>query len=140
MLTVNELAKRSSMSAHTVRYYIRAGLVTPASTQENNYRLFNSDAVKRLKFIRTARMLGFTLSDIQQIFAQVGAGESPCANVRVLIRERLLDVEEKLRDMQQLHQRIAQALESWDALPDQQPNGGGICSLIESVDPANQAT
>lgn len=133
MLTVNELAKRSGVSVHTVRYYIRTGLLTPVKTQDNKYRLFAVEDVSRLKFIRTAKMLGFTISDVQQIFGHVVAGESPCSEVRVLIRERMQEVEEKIRDMQELQQRMATALQRWENMPDQQPGDSSICPLIESM-------
>lgn len=133
MLTVSELAKRSGVNAHTVRYYIRSGLLTPVKTQANKYRLFAPEDVGRLKFIRTAKMLGFTLNDVQQIFGHVVAGESPCSDVRVLIRERMQEVEEKIRDMQELQQRMATALQRWEDMPDKGPGGSGICPLIESM-------
>lgn len=133
MLTVNELSKRSGISAHTVRYYIRTGLLTPAKTQKNSYRLFAIEDVSRLKFIRTAKMLGFTLNDIQQILGHASAGESPCSEVRVVIQQRMQEVEEKIHDMQQLQERMAAALERWEVMPNQKPDGNSICHLIESM-------
>lgn len=133
MLKVNELAKRSGVSVHTVRYYIRSGLLVPVKTQENKYRLFTAEDVNRLKFISTAKLLGFTLSDIQQILSHAQAGESPCSEVRVLIQQRMQEVERKIHDMQQLQQRMASALERWQDMPDKNPNGNSICHLIESM-------
>ncbi|MGB1256107.1 MAG: MerR family DNA-binding protein [Thiolinea sp.] len=133
MLTVNELAKRTETSAHTVRYYIRSGLLTPSKTQANSYRLFAVEDVNRLKFIRTAKLLGFTLNDIQQILGHSETGASPCSEVRVLIQQRMQEVEEKIRDMQVMQERMATALERWQAMPDQKPDGNSICHLIESM-------
>ncbi len=133
MLTVNELAKRSDVSAHTVRYYIRSGLLTPVQTQANKYRLFAVDDVNKLKFIRTAKLLGFTLSDIQLILGHAKMGESPCSEVRVLIQQRMQEIEEKIRDMQQLQQRMGTALERWQDMPDQKPDGNSVCHLIEAM-------
>ncbi len=133
MLTVNELAKRAGINAHTVRYYIRSGLLTPTKTQENSYRLFAIEEVNRLEFIRTAKLLGFTLSDIQLILGHAQQGESPCSEVRVLIQKRMQEVEEKVQDMQALQQRMATALERWENMPDQQPDSQSICHLIESM-------
>lgn len=133
MLTVNELAKRSDVSAHTVRYYIRSGLIAPVQTQANKYRLFAVDDVNKLKFIRTAKLLGFTLSDIQLILGHAKMGESPCSEVRVLIQQRMQEIEEKIRDMQQLQQRMGTALERWQDMPDQEPDGNNVCHLIEAM-------
>lgn len=133
MLKVNELAKRSGVSVHTVRYYIRTGLLTPVKTQENKYRLFAAEDVSRLKFICTAKLLGFTLHDIQQVLGHAQAGESPCSEVRVLIQQRMQEVEKKIHDMQQLQQRMTSALERWQDMPDKSPDGNSICHLIESM-------
>ena len=132
MLTVNELAVRSGAPAHVVRYYARIGLIEPASQQDNGYRLFKPNDVGRLRFIRMAKNLGFTLSEIKEIIHHADCGESPCPDVRRLIRDRIDENREKIDEMLNLQIRMEQALALWETIPDGVPDGTHICHLIES--------
>lgn len=133
MLTVAEIAKCCGVSAHTVRYYVREKLITPATQTENNYRLFNPQDVIQLRFIRMAKMLGFTLNEIRQILEHAQLGESPCADVREIIQKHIIENEQKIQELQALQVRMEQALKKWQDMPNKTPNGNSICHLIESV-------
>lgn len=134
MLTVNELALESDTSAHVVRYYLRIGLIQPAAQQENGYRLFTSHDAARLRFIRMAKHLGFTLNEIKQITQHAELGESPCDDVRKIIQHRIQENRVKIEEMMKLQERMEQALEQWDLMPDGIPDGNSVCHLIESVE------
>jgi len=129
-MKVQQLAKQQGIKADTVRHYVRIGLLTPAKA-ENGYHVFSGEDQKRLRFIRSARDLGFTLDDIRQILMQSGQGQIPCPTVRQLIEPRLVDARQRLQAMQQLVTRMEDAVQSWQALPDCQPCGDHICHLIE---------
>ncbi len=134
MLTVNELAKRSRAPAHVVRYYLRIGLLRPAEQQENGYRLFTSHDAARLRFIRMAKHLGFTLNEIRQITRHADRGESPCDDVRSIIQRRVVENRVKIEEMINLQQRMERALERWESMPNGMPDGDSICHLIESFE------
>jgi len=134
MLTVNELAIRSGAPAHVVRYYVRIGLIQPASKQNNGYRLFAPADANRLRFIRMAKHLGFTLSEIREITQHAAHGESPCPDVRRIIRRRIEENRKKIEEMLRLQTRMEQALEQWDTMPDGIPDGHSVCHLIESFE------
>ncbi|MBL3591199.1 MAG: MerR family transcriptional regulator [gamma proteobacterium endosymbiont of Lamellibrachia anaximandri] len=134
MLTVNELALESDTPAHVVRYYLRIGLIQPAAQQENGYRLFTSNDAARLRFIRMAKHLGFTLNEIKQITQHAELGESPCDDVRKIIQQRIHENRAKIEEMMKLQERMEQALEQWDLMPDGIPDGNSVCHLIESVE------
>jgi len=134
MLTVNELAKQSGAPAHVVRYYVRIGLLEPAGQQENGYRLFAPGDAARLRFIRMAKDLGFTLNEIREITGHAEHGESPCPDVRRMIRQRIAENRSKIEELQRLQQRMEQALARWDEMPDGMPDGHSVCHLIESFD------
>ncbi|WP_016955335.1 MerR family DNA-binding protein [Catenovulum agarivorans] len=131
MLQVNELAKALNTTADTVRYYARLGLIT-ATKSANGYKLFNSEQQARLRFILSARQLGFSVADISDILDKADCGQSACPTVRKLIEQRLHEVEEKIKQMQQLHQKMTLALESWQDQQDQLPDSEHICHLIGS--------
>lgn len=133
MLTIADIAKASGVSPHTVRYYVREALISPAAQAENRYRLFTEQDITRLRFIRMAKKLGFTLSEIRQILEHASLGESPCADVREIIQQHIVENRQKIRDLQALQTRMEQALEKWQDMPDKTPDGNSICHLIESM-------
>ena len=134
MLTVNELATQSGAPSHVVRYYVRIGLIQPAGQQENGYRLFTSHDATRLRFIRMAKQLGFTLNEIKQITRHAKMGESPCDDVRKIIQHRIQENRAKIEEMMKLQTRMEQALVKWERMPNGMPDGNSVCHLIESVE------
>ena len=134
MLTVNELAVQSNAPAHVIRYYTRIGLITPAAQQQNGYRLFAPRDAKRLRFIRMAKQLGFTLSEIRAITRHAEHGESPCEDVRKIIQSHIVGNRVKIEAMLKLQNRMELALQQWDMRPDGVPDGSSVCHLIESFD------
>ena len=68
-LTLGQLAKRANVNRETVRYYERRRLLQRPSRSIAGYRLFPDEAVRRLRFIRHAKMLGFTLEEIKELLA-----------------------------------------------------------------------
>ena len=133
MLTVNELAVQANAPAHVVRYYTRIGLISPASQQENGYRLFALQDAARLRFIRMAKNLGFTLNEIRQIIEHAELGGSPCEDVRRIIQNHIEENRVKIDEMLKLQTRMESALQKWEKMPDGVPDGTSICHLIESV-------
>lgn len=131
MFTVNELAIRAAASPQVVRYYVRIGLLKPRRHQENGYRLFGKQDARRLRFIRLAKRLGFTLDEIRQITEQADRGESPCGDARRIVRQRILENRARIDEMLNLQKRMERALDLWATMPDETPDGRHICHLIE---------
>lgn len=134
MLTVNELAKQSGSPPHVVRYYLRIGLIQASALKDNGYRLFSKRDVTRLRFIRMAKHLGFTLNEIRQITDHADMGESPCDDVRSIIQARIEENRVKIEEMVNLQSRMETALKLWTQMPNGVPNGTSVCHLIESID------
>lgn len=134
MYTVNELAKQSNAAAHVVRYYLRIGLIEPSAQQENGYRLFAPAQAARLRFIRMAKQLGFTLTEIRQILQHSERHESPCQDVRKIIQNRIDETRVKIEEMMKLQSRMESALALWKSMPDGEPDGHSVCHLIESFE------
>jgi len=132
MMTVSQLSKRSGIAPHVVRYYSRIGLLTPTRHPDNGYQLFTHDDTRRLRFVRAAQNLGYTLEEIRHILSMSGAGASPCQEVREILRQRVAENRKHLVDFIALQRRMEQALAHWEAMPDAPPGGGTECHLIES--------
>lgn len=133
MLTVNDLAIQSRVPAHVVRYYSRIGLIHPQRQQENGYRLFSPEDANRLRFIRLAKQLGFTLNEIKEITQHADMKESPCQEVRKIIQDHIVENRQKIEEMMKLQTRMESALEQWQDMPDGVPDGHSVCHLIESI-------
>jgi len=131
---VNEVAQRAQIPAHVVRYYTRIGLLKPSHRAENGYKVFNEPDINRLKFIRKAKALGFTLSEIEKILNEASHGKTPCPLVRATLEQRIKENRRKLEELMALQQQMEKALAQWKDMPDGTPHGDTVCHLIESID------
>lgn len=131
-MTVAEIARRAGVTPHVVRYYTRIGLLKPGRGQENGYHLFTQQDLVCLRFARKAQHLGFRLSEIAEILDKASHGDSPCPQVRTIIRRRIEENRWRLDEMMALQKRMEHALVSWERLPDRLPDGHTLCHLIES--------
>lgn len=132
-LTITGLARAAGLEPHVVRFYARLALIRPARLGANGYRQFVVQDVKRVRFVRAAQSLGFTLREIREIMHRSRQGRTPCPLVRDLIGKRLRENHERLLYMRALQRRMENASERWRKLPDQVPTGESICVLIETV-------
>ncbi|XKH60600.1 MerR family DNA-binding protein [Halomonas sediminis] len=131
-MKVSELAKRSGVTAETVRHYSREGLLSPRRHPDNGYQLFSDTDLQRLNFIQRARTLGFSVHEIRDILLHADQGDSPCPLVRDLMAERLPQINARITELQALAARMEQALETWADMPDGTPDGHSLCRLIEN--------
>ncbi|HGX92094.1 MAG TPA: MerR family transcriptional regulator [Candidatus Tenderia sp.] len=134
MFKVSDLSKVAQTTPDAIRHYVRIGLLTPSRNPENGYKLFSEIDVKKVQFIRRAKELGFSLKDIKTIIDHSNRGHSPCPSVRKMIQRRIEKNRIKLAEMNRLQQRMDQALHTWQAMPDGEPDGDAICYLIESIE------
>ncbi len=132
MLTVTELARHSGATPNAVRYYTRLGLLRPARNPDNGYRLYKQREVSWLRFIRQAKCLGYTLSEIREIMHNSDQEKSPCPQVREILLRRIAENRQQLEELMALQTRMELALEQWSGMPDGVPDGHSVCHLIES--------
>ncbi len=133
-MQLSECARKAGVTADTVRHYLRIGLLEPEGRTESGYRSFTERTVARLRFIRSAGGLGFTLSDIAEMLHMSEHGKLPCPRARVLLVERIAQHRQQLDSMTALYKRMKQALHEWQLMPDGVPDGYVVCGLIEGVD------
>lgn len=132
MLTASVLAKRSNVPLFTVRYYTRIGLLKPSRDLRNGYKVYKPSDKDRLKFITSAKDLGFTLAEIEEILGHAAHGDSPCPMVREIVEKRIEENKAKIREMKRLQKRLENAADQWKSMTDSEPDGHSICHLIES--------
>lgn len=135
-MRVNQVASEIGVTGDTVRYYTRMGFLKPAKNPCNGYKEYSPKDRRLLRFILSARQLGFSVNDIGQILHTAEQGISPCPLARRLIQQRLEDNEKSFHHSAQLRQRMLNAVETWSQKPDRTPTGDMICHLIEEFDDA----
>lgn len=134
MLTVSQVAKRTGISPHTIRYYVKIGLLQPSRRPDNHYHLFSERDISRLQFIQNAQFIGFTLKEISSIFSQATASKAPCLTVKKMLELHLHEIQPKIDNLKRLKARMEKALEQWQDMPSQVPDGHSVCQLIESIE------
>ena len=129
-MRVKQIADVLDISVDTVRYYTRIGLLVP-NKSHNGYKYYRPADVTRLRFILSARALGFSVNDIKEILVTSSQTNAPCPTVRRLIEKRLKETEQRYQDMHELRERMRLATSEWQNKPDQPPTADTICHLIE---------
>ncbi len=112
MYTIGKVAALADVSADTLRYYEKERLIAPASRTAAGYRLYNDEAVRRIRFIKHAQHCGFTLSDIQGLLTLKHTESACCEDVRSLAIEKKLRIEHKLRALQVMSHALDNLIQS----------------------------
>ncbi len=101
-MKIGELAQRADVGIDTVRYYERQGLLPPPRRQASGYRCYSLEDVERLRFIRRAKGLGFTLVEIRELLVLSDHRGSDMAGLNATARAKLADVEAKLVELERM--------------------------------------
>lgn len=110
---IGELAKATKVSTDTLRHYERKG-VLHSRRAGNGYRKYPEDAIERVRMIRQALAVGFTLDELNAIFKVFDQGGAPCHQVRSLAASKLARLESHLKEVIALRDNLKAALKDWD--------------------------
>jgi MerR family transcriptional regulator, mercuric resistance operon regulatory protein len=125
-IPIGELAHRTSCNVETIRYYEGIGLLPPPRRPGGRFRRYDGDDIARLRFIRRARQLGFTLDDVRGLLRLATAeGEDVCAEARRLASTHVAGIRAKIADLQAMELVLSDAIRECAA--GQRPT----CPLIE---------
>lgn len=102
IMTRGEVADRSGVNRETVRYYEQRGLIPEPPRTDGDYRTYDERFVERIRFIKRAQELGFSLKEIKELLALRLDPDGDCGDVRAKATAKLEDVREKIRDLQQI--------------------------------------
>jgi Hg(II)-responsive transcriptional regulator len=100
--TIGWVAKTAGVNVQTVLYYERRGLLPTPSRSASGYRLFDDEVVKRIRFIKRAQELGFSLKQIGALLALQGEQDASCAEVSRMAASHLEDIEQKIHDLERM--------------------------------------
>ena len=103
-MAIGRLAKDTGIKVETIRYYERVGLLPAPGRSLGGYRLYGTNHLKRLTFVRRARTLGFSIGEVRTLLRLADERKRPCAEVRVVAEAHLKDVRAKIADLRRMEQ------------------------------------
>jgi len=128
-LTIGRLAKQAGVNLETVRFYERRGLLPKPQRSAYNYRLFPADAARRLRFIRRAQELGFSLSEIGELLSLRVSRRTTSAAIRARAEAKISDIEAKIRSLESIKNTLRKLTRVCDGcVPVAE------CPILESLD------
>ncbi|GGB91147.1 MerR family transcriptional regulator [Marinobacterium zhoushanense] len=125
LLSIGQLAKSADVNVETIRYYQRRGLLTEPPKPQYGYRRYPIEHVERLRFIKRAQALGFTLSEIDELLALDNSNR--CANTQEMATRKLALIERKMADLASMQQALAGLIQQCDA------ESGTDCPIIQAL-------
>ncbi len=130
MLKIGEVSRQTGIGIETLRFYEKSGLLEKPARTHSGYRMYSSDVLDRLGFIKRAQVLGFSLDEIKKVIDDARKGHSPCEEVREIVRKRLGELDQRMREMARYRKELSETLDEWDRVG-RAP--GQICGLIETA-------
>jgi DNA-binding transcriptional MerR regulator len=136
----SELARLAGVSTDTLRYYERLRLLPAVPRSTAGYRLFPPQALHRVRLIRGALAIGFSIRELTVIFAERDRGVAPCKRVLTLAHEKLATVEASLRDLQIWRRELKTTLAGWERQLRKTPQGqrAGLLETFVASHPNRQ--
>ena len=111
-LTIGKLARAAGVGVETVRFYEREGLLAQPPRRRSGYRQYPPDTVRRVRFIRRAKDLGFTLREVGELLSLRVESSTTCAAVRGIANAKVADIEAKIAELTRMKaalERLARA-------------------------------
>ncbi len=128
-LNIGSVAKEAEVNIQTIRYYERRGLLPEPERTAANYRVYGGDSVRRVRFIKRAQELGFTLTEIKELLELRAAPRSCCEDVRERSEAKIKDIEEKVRTLEGMKKALSKLVRAC--------SGRGPvteCPILDSMD------
>lgn len=128
-LTVGKVARQAGVNLQTVLYYERRRLLSPARRSDSGYRLYASEAVRVIRFIKNAQALGFTLAEVAKLLRLRVNHRSQCESVKRQARSRLELVQEKISGLRAMERTLRRLLKTCAAR-----GTTDSCPILESLE------
>lgn len=128
-LRISQVADQSNVNLQTVRYYEREGLLPKPPRLQSGYRMFPEDSVRRVRFIKRAQELGFTLAEIRELLSLRVDAKRSSRDVRALAKAKLGDIEQKISRLETMKKALTHLVG--------QCSGHGPaseCPILDSID------
>ena len=131
MLKIGELAKLSGTTTKAIRYYELLGLLPKPERTDSGYRLYEEQDVERLTFIRKAKSLGFSLTDIGETLTLYDSQQAPCIHVLALLDRKIQEINQLVGELKELQEELLRLREESEPRVERCADGSSICEIIE---------
>ena len=127
-LKIGDVARRAELSVDAVRFYEREGLLGRVRRTPSGQRQYDSEAVRRLAFVRRAAALGFSLAEVKGLLGLRVSARTPCARVRERALSKLADIDQRIAELQAMREALARLAKNCD-----QPGASGTCPFLDEL-------
>jgi len=128
-LTIGKVARLAEVGVETIRFYERKGLIDEPPRKRSGYRQYPEDTVQRLRFIRRAKELGFTLKEIKELLTLRIEPETTCEDIRRRAEAKMEDIEEKILTLTRMKEALVKLTHSCDGR-----GPASECPILEAME------
>jgi MerR family mercuric resistance operon transcriptional regulator len=131
-LTIGAVARGAGVHIETLRYYERRGLLSRPARSVANYRVYDAEAVRRVRLIKRAQQLGFTLAEIEELLSLRAAPKARCADVRDRASAKIRDIEARIAALEAMKTALRKLVREC-------AGSGPVsrCPILDSLDAEN---
>lgn len=105
-MKIGALAKQTGVSVQTIRFYEQEGLVSVSQRTEGNYRLYDTDSLRQLGFIKQCRNLGLTLGEIRELISFQATPEKACEEINRIVDTHVQEVDARIAELTALREKL----------------------------------
>jgi DNA-binding transcriptional MerR regulator len=127
-MRTHEVAERAGVSAQTMRYYERRGILQDPPRSPAGYRDYPASAVQVLRFVKRAQQLGFTLSSVEGLLALAAGGPDSCDAARRMAEEHIGELERRMADLQRMRDSLTALVGTCE-----RPRADRSCPLLTAI-------
>jgi len=127
--TIGQVAKRAGVGVETVRFYERRGLIKQPRKRSSGYRVYPEDVVHRIRFIRHAKDLGFTLNEIGELLSLRPDPHGSCDAVKQSAEAKVADIEEKIGSLTRMQHSLGRLIDACENRSDT-----AECPILEALE------
>jgi DNA-binding transcriptional MerR regulator len=133
-MRIGDVARACGVSTDTIRWYEKQGVLAPVHRERNGYRVYGAETIERVRVVRRAIAVGFSIAELARIFRQRAAGRPPCREARALAARKLDELDARIEELHALRAQLAALIDDWDARLSRTADGEAA-HLIESLVP-----
>jgi DNA-binding transcriptional MerR regulator len=105
-LRVSDVANKTGVSADTIRFYERKGLLPPPQRTPSGYRQYRPSVVERVRFIKGAQSLELSLSEIRELLEIKDRGACPCGHTKAIVEQHIAEIDDEVRKLRRLRSEL----------------------------------
>ena len=129
LLSIGQVAKKTGVGVETIRFYERQSLLDQPERKESGYRQYREDAVKRIRFIKGAKELGFSLKEILELLSLRVDPSTTCADVKKRAEIKLSDIKDKIESLKKMKKALNKLVSACGA-----KGPASECPILEALD------